>query len=485
MRYFNLIKLLLIFCLSTAFLASAAFAEELVPHPNTYLPHPADVSKIIKATDDPTDLMVTYPPKKAVAPEVWKYLQTDVEKAKRMTAEIVGFKAPDIVGKIAPDIKPGKYTYKDVAENPELKDLFPPEFVQHIRPGGPPLIGSVPEFEIIPTRQHYWFARLCEMTQKNLGKTKLDKDGYINSKTWDGGFPFPQPSGKFKAQELYYDFEKRYGTTDFCYALRGEGFSYDRNLTRDNYFQYEGDFTKLKGRALFPPYGWLDERAKKNDEFQSFSSYLHLPRVRRGTVVVQYRYDDPYKNDPWLTYVPSLRRIRKMMATDTQDPSGDATYDDRGILAQKITPERYPYDFEIIGEREYLMPIAWNNTKAWIDSKDGYALKDVQFTRRPCYVLQMTQLDPNYVYSKRILYIDKENFYCDFIANYDQKGRLYRSQMYTVVFMPETGQLYPYGTHTFQWDYVDEHSSFQMQISLPGSFTRKDFQIQSVIKKGK
>jgi len=446
MGYFNLIKLLLVFCLSTAFLASAAFAEEQLPHPDTYLPDAKDVHKIIKLYDDPTDLMVTYPPKKVVPPEVWNYLKTDVEKAKSMTAELVGFKSPDLVGKIAPEIKPGKYTYKDLETIPGLKELIPPELVQQIRPGGPPVIAGIPEFEIIPTRQLYWYVRLCEATKKNLGKTKLDKDGYIDSMSWEGGFPFPQPSGKFKAQELLYSFQKRLGTSDMCYALRGESAAFNRNLKRDNYNQYDFNAIRLKGRTLFPPLGWLDERAKKNDEFQAFSTILYAPRSRRGTVYVDFAYDDPNKMDPWMVYVPNLRRIRKMMATDTQDPMGDSTYDDRTMLRQKISPTRYPYKYEIIAEREYLQTIAWNNSKAWIDTKNGCALRGVQFMRRPCYVLQMTQLDPNYSYSKRIIYIDKENFNCFFSANYDQKGRLYRSQLYTVVFMPESGQVYPYGT---------------------------------------
>jgi hypothetical protein len=174
-----------------------------------------------------------------------------------------------------------------------------------------------------------------------------------------------------------------------------------------------------------------------------------------------------------------------MSATDTQDPMGDTTYDDRGILTQKITPKRYPYKFDIIEEREYLLPIAYNTGKAWIDSKNGYALRDVQFMRRPCYTLQMTQLDPNYIYSKRIIYIDKENFDTSCGASYDQKGRLYRHQIFTQVFMPECGMVYPYGTHTIQFDHLDKHSAFQMQMSLPANWSRDDITLQKVIQKSK
>ncbi|MBW1903097.1 MAG: DUF1329 domain-containing protein [Deltaproteobacteria bacterium] len=402
-----------------------------------------------------------------------------------MTEEIVGLKSPDLVNKIAPEIKPGKYTYQDMENSPGLKDLFPPEFLLHIKPGGPPLIGSIPEFEITPTKQLYWYTKFCMATKDNLGKTKLDKDGYIVPMSWQGGVPFPRPSGDFKAQQVYYNFEKRTENFERCVTLNGESMSFDRNLKMDKYNQYQANFIRLMGRTLFPPYGFLDKRAERNGEFAAFSSLVFEPRANKGTVVLQYAYDDPNKLDPSMIYVPSLRRIRKMSSTDTQDPLGDMTYDDRSMLTQKITPKRYPYKFDIIAEREYLIPVNYNDSSVWIDSKNGLCMRDIQFMRRPCYVLQMTQLDNNYLYSKRFLYVDKENFGCTFAAYYDQKGRLYRSQWYTWTFMPEVGQTVFWGMPTVQLDHIDEHSTFQMQLPLPACFTRADFGIRFLIRKGK
>ena len=94
-------------------------------------------------------------------------------------------------------------------------------------------------------------------------------------------------------------------------------------------------------------------------------------------------------------------------------------------------------------------------------------------------------MDPNYLYIKRILYVDKENFGCTLSANYDQKGQLYRSQWYTWTFMPEFGQTVFGGMPTVQLDHIDEHSTFQMQVSLPACFSRSDFGIQYLVRKGK
>jgi hypothetical protein len=313
----------------------------------------------------------------------------------------------------------------------------------------------------------------------------LDKDGYIVPRSWEGGIPFPKPSGKFKAQQVYYNFEKRSDAFNKNFFLSMESNGYGKNLKLDKYTASIVCNTRLMGRFLFPPYGWFDERAERNGEFYAFA-YVNLePRAMRGLGVLNYHYDDPDKMDTLMLYVPSLRRIRKMSATDTQDPQGDLSYDDSDMMAQKITPKKFPYKFEIV-EREYLMPITYGHCPIWVDSKDHYAVRGVDFQRRPCYVLLLTQQDPNYIYSKRVFYVDKENYLCLVAAYYDQKGRLYRSQNYVgYMFMEEMGQGLCYGGLVTQYDFIDTHSTFQVMFNLPAAFKRQNFTMQYLIKMGK
>jgi hypothetical protein len=175
-----------------------------------------------------------------------------------------------------------------------------------------------------------------------------------------------------------------------------------------------------------------------------------------------------------------------MSGSDTQDPSGDQIYDDQNMFMQKITPKKYPYKYEIIEEREYLMFYSFGSMPAWIDSKNGYAIRDLQVMRRPCYVFQMTQLDPNYVYSKRIYYIDKETFECVYNENYDQKGRLYRTQYYAgLSFFPECGMFNIYGGVPVQRDHIDLHSSISTIVSFPVVWPRSRFSMSYLTKRGK
>jgi len=470
---------------SAALLPLAAWAAEDWPAPETYLPSADEMMKKKATYDDKTDLFVTFHPKDVLPPEMWNRIHWDIDKMQELWAELIGFKSPDRVGKIAPEIKPGKYSYQDMEKYPGFKELFPEYIYKTVKAGGPPIVCNVMDFELEPTRQFFMAMPAAEITKQRLGKTNLDKDGYLVPGSWGGGFPFPRPSGEFKAQQVYYNFEKTINNFEENYLLTGEGLAFDKNLTVDKYNKYERRMVKLMGRSFMAPFGWYDERAEKRGEFNADTVMIYEPRANRGLVTMLLRYDDINKLDPMMMYLPQMRRIRKMSSSDTQDPSGDAAYDDMGFLRQKITPKRYPYTFEIIGEREYLLPWSYNAGKAWVDSKNGYALRDISFMRRPCYVLQMTQQDPNYIYSKRIYYMDAEMFLPSQAEFYDQKGRLYRTYNIARSFLPESGQVLSHGMPAWQVDYIDSHSSIQVLTVVPAHWSRTDFNMQNLIKKGK
>ena len=87
------------------------------------------VEEFLKAKadfDDPRPVLKDMSFKKMIPPEVYGKLIYDVEEMKKLWAECVGFKSPDEVGKIAPEIKPGKYSYMDKGKNPGLKELMIP-----------------------------------------------------------------------------------------------------------------------------------------------------------------------------------------------------------------------------------------------------------------------------------------------------------------------------------------------------------------------
>ena len=458
-------------------------AQEIPPL-KTYMPAQNEVEKHKKILDDPTPWVKTWNDKDLCPPEVYALLVSDPDEMKTLWAELVGLKAPDVVGKIEPEIKPGKYTYKDVQDNPAFKNLMYPDLYARIKPGGPPFAGNIPEFEIIPTRQYYWALKIAQTTKNNEGKTKLDAEGYVEHTTWKGGFPFPKPSGPFKAQQIVYNalvFRRDRG--------EGNGLSYghvlgfDKKLKMDMDNKYNAAAMMVAGRSFLPPYGWYDEQAEKRGQLSFQTLNMLTPRDIAGMAMLFNYYLDAKKTDASMVYIPSLRRVRKMSATDTQDPIAgqDLINDDQSGFMQKLSPTRYPYKIELVEEREYLVAAPTLDGAEYVTS-DGLEFRGLKFERRPIYVVKMTQLDTNYVYSKRIFYIDKETFQFYQVENYDQKGRLYRTFWAYYQFKPDQG-MFTWGGYLLYRDHVDLHSNVVFSVDLSGVNSRQD--IVSRLTKGR
>jgi hypothetical protein len=237
-----------------------------------------------------------------------------------------------------------------------------------------------------------------------------------------------------------------------------------------------------QGRVKWEPYGWLDKRAEDQRELKSFQYMSTAPRDLFGNIINVTSYIEPDRFDLFLMYINSLRRIRRMSASDTQDPAvgQDMIYEDWQGFNQKLTPKRYPYKYEIIGEGEFLVPISWDGS-TYMSTKEGYILKNLQMERRPLWVVQLTQLDKNYVFGKRIFYIDKEILYFHHVENFDQKGRLWRSYDSIWGFIPDMGTYNQF--HTLALDHIDTHSTAYHEYSYPALWLgRDDISMKGMIK---
>jgi len=486
MKSFGMCKInFVVFCIVTFLFPLVVWAAD-IPQPETYFPTREQVEKYKKPFDDPRPYLKEFGPKQVLPKELYERLCYDEEKMKSLWTELIGFRAPDVVGKIAPEIKPGKYTYQDLGKYPGLKELMWPDLYNRIKPGGPPHAGNIPEFEIIPTRQYHWALPVAEATKENLGKTKLDNNGYIVPESWIAGYPFPQPSGPFKAQQVIYNLDKRYMAWDNNMGLTFRPIGLTKNLKIDFEGVYFIKAIRLAGRVTLGPYGWYDERAKHQGEKIAYMYNFLSPRDIAGTAFASLYYLDTGKADQLMVYVPSLRRVRKLTATDTQDPiqGQDIIYDDNDSFQQKLSPTRYPYKYEIIAEREYLVPAYTLDGSEYFSSK-GFECRNMKFERRPIYVVQLTQSDPNYVYGKRIFIIDKETFLMHHMSNYDQKGRLYRTFDCNWSFFPEMGAFSYSGGMYLLRDHLDLHSGVQQFHQIPALWSRDDVGLEAVYKKGK
>jgi hypothetical protein len=316
----------------------------------------------------------------------------------------------------------------------------------------------------------------------NAGKTKLDENGYLKHETWIAGYPFPKPEGQFKAQQIMYNLEKRYLSWGLNFHIISQLLGFNKNFTVDFDGIYNVSHIRFAGRVHIPPYGWLDDRAQSRGEFKQFILGFLAPRDIYGAAQSALYYLNPMEQDQLMMYLPSMRRIRKLSASDSQDPvmGQDQIYDDNEGWMQKLSPNRYPYEYEVIEEREYLVPAPTQDGSEFISS-DGLEFRGMRFERRPIYVVKLTQKDPNYVYGHRIFYIDAETFNFLHIENYDTKGRLYRTWDGNYSFFPEMGIFSWSGSLILMRDHLDVHSGAQQPYQLPAFWDRKDISLKGVM----
>ncbi len=434
--------------------------------------------------DDPQPVIEKLSWKKLLPPKVYAELTYDVESMKKGWAELVDFRTPDVVGKIAPEIKLGKYTYEDKDKFPGLQELMWPTMYNRFKPGGPPHCGNFPEIEVVPTKQYYMSIPVIEATRANLGKAELDEKGYLIEETYEGGVPFPRPEGNFKPQQIVYNWVKNYlNPENACTLIRAKG--YTAGLMEDFNSKATVWQVRLHSRVTIPPYGWFDEQARKSGETMAFTYYPLSPRDLYGNLITNTMFRGWDNFDQFLIYIAQLRRIRKISGTDTQDIAvgQDNIYEDSNMWSQKITPFRNPYSYGLIMEREYLVPAYTEKGSEYLSQKN-LEWHNLKFERRPCYVLELTQLDRSYVYGTRILYIDKETFALLEMVNYDQKGRLYRTQFSMYAWHPEFGNYAIF--QNLQADHLDLHSTWAILLCHPATWiTRKHVSMNHLIKKGK
>lgn len=439
-----------------------------------------------KLFDDPTPLMQTYGLNKIMPPGDYAKYCYDIPTMKAKWAEVVGFKAPDVVGKIAPEIQPGKYTYHDKEKYPGLKALMIPTiYEKFFRPGGPPLAGCFSEFEVVPTHQVYFSLPLAEATLKNLGKTRQDPQGFFISSSYESGIPFPKPSGseRVKAMQVLYNLLHRHLGVDQI-MCKGVSQSWDKNF-RTIYDANQGMWIlTLKGRVTDPPYGYYDARAEKRGEASISAVFYFSPRDQYGNVIIWQKIEN--KVSQLWAYSAGLRRWRKLTGSDSQDttPGSNLIFDDGEGFLRLLSPTQFPYEYKIIDEREYLTNWFTTDGAEYLTSQ-GLEFRNVRMERRPMYVIELIQKDPTYVYGRTILYIDKENFRLHWIENYDQQGRLWRGVAPRNFHVPEMGMIYLFTQPNYNFQTMQTNIMRFWPIVPAKWFTREDFSLDNLQKSGK
>ena len=323
------------------------------------------------------------------------------------------------------DVAPGDVITKDNWE--KIQGLVPDPVLNWIKKGDVLEIGEIPykPGEYLPPG-------VRDSLVPNLGKYEVNAEGVIvDSKTGkDPGFitglPFPkidpnEPNVGFKIMhnKNYYTYATGCINVPFQVTWIGRSTGKEREIDCQ-YLTYVLD-------------GEPSQKNRPNPDNIEMNSIIRIlaPFDVRGTNVLLLRYRDN-RADSNFTYVPSIRRVRRMSPANRSDAflGTDFCVDDAWGYAGKVNA----FEWKIIRKEDQVVPFfpkdpipltktdkpgEWKTVNAgnWqpilgID-KPGYTGSPwfpTNFTwiKRPTYVMECKAKDPYYNYGTQYLWVDAE-----------------------------------------------------------------------------
>jgi len=299
-----------------------------------------------------------------------------------------------------------------------VKDLISPGLEWCIRHGWP--------ITITETRRVEWLKAYREATEKYASQVKLGADG-LALQNYVAGQPFPNLDTKDPqvAVKIMWNYEYSLLTDD----LDIRNFDADTGtianhggLTIERHFMLD-HLRRLfwNGRLYVDPKPELDN---PNGYRRQEGLYPVLePFDLKGVGGLNNRYIDPGKQDDSWLYLPSLRRVRRLSAAQRSDAlfGQDTDVDSYGGYSGHIAWMTWKF----LGERDVIgvfhsrhFPVKWSDKVDW-------AFDDV-WEKRKVYVIEGVSKLPQYAYSKRVIFIDKETWLIPFSDIYDRSGELWK-----------------------------------------------------------
>jgi hypothetical protein len=300
----------------------------------------------------------------------------------------------------------------------KVKDLISPGLEWCIRRGWP--------ITVVESKHVEWLQPYKEATEKYSAQVKLGADG-LTLENYVAGQPFPDidPLDPDVAVKIMWNYEYNLLTDD----LDIRNFDADTgSIANHGPMAVERHFLLDHLRRLF----WngrlyVEPKPTKpnpNGYRRQEGLYPLLePFDLKGVGSLAYRYIDPAKQDDSWLYLPAMRRVRRLSTAQRSDAlfGQDTDVDSYGGYAGHIAW----MDWKFLGEREVIavmhgrqFPVKWHDRVDW-------AFDDV-WEKRRVYVIEGASKLPQYAYSKRVLFIDKEAWLIPYSDIYDQSGELWK-----------------------------------------------------------
>ncbi len=344
----------------------------------------------------------------------------------------------------------------------QVAQFMPEALVTVIK--NPDTWGAPPEGYFFMIRPYEFIAEtpnFIAASKANAGKAKLAEDGSIANLDKLAGRLFMDPGED--AMKMAWNFEMQ---------NRGDAYHYRRYSPNIN--------PKSRSERLADQEYWelyfvnrteLDPRpaVANNPKGYRRGMFLHmyLPAEFLNTRMYTVRYIDQKKEDDsylWYSQFRRIRRVNTSQRTDAID-GADIIYDDEYLWDGQLLRNTYTYK----GRKDLLTDRHDGMDRA--TQSPGQSLKNgLTFERCNLLVVDAVNKDPNYIYSKRVWYLDPETYYIMFTEIYDQQGRFWKLFFNsTQPLLSETGVMKPVimGTHFYDLQRTHSGISDQQRLGSP------------------
>jgi hypothetical protein len=294
----------------------------------------------------------------------------------------------------------------------KIKDLIPPALYQIMKNPdvwGPRRINVTKYME----NSGFLWKKFVKATEQYKGTVKIDKVGWIRN--YKAGCPFPEPKN---GSEALWNFKKHFSEDDRILSTvtiitnRGGQVRYQ---TSDGNLMYFDGRLQIAPKPLYEPNPHNEVRV---DVYANAHPY-----EMRGTLSVITQYNDPEKEDSFWLYLPALRRVRRLSSAQRTDrlPGGqDLMWENFDVF----NGNPINYTAKLLGQKEMLAVHNGYPKGEWIDGKHLAGPNDY-YQKLPVQVIEMTPKDPDFPFSKMMLYVDAQTWMPYYGEWYDKENKLY------------------------------------------------------------
>jgi len=187
------------------------------------------------------------------------------------------------------------------------------------------------------------------------------------------------------------------------------------------------------------------------------------PFDQKGTGIYAFHYLAADKaSDTWL-YLPQLRRVRRLSSAERSEAQlgQDIDLDSFGGFAGQVAT----FEWKLLGEKSVLAPFRVDAIPVRWSSEPVNYFVDAAWEPRPVWMIEGKPRDSAYVYSKRVIYLDRETYRIVSSDLYDNTGELWKSWIGSYLFdrVPDGGNV------IVSTAMIDVRAGKRTACSMPGS----------------